>query len=286
LALDLRTPLKGPTSNINRPMETENAKRNTRPTESSSLPTITLAVLILTILALLYIGYEYIADDAKGSDELTNVALDTTSQSAVEQPIEPELVAPTEIDTSSRNAPVDLSQAEAPSQAEVQSEENKKPALDSEERPAAGQATAEKSADAERPVKEKEEKPVAEKPKPAEEKPKEEKVEKVNVPAGGVSVTHTVKPGETIYSVATKYNLTINTLKALNPNLKDNDVKANVTKLNVKARAVHTVGKGDILRVVAEKYGVTVDALMKANGKTKNYAERGEKLVIPYPDKQ
>ncbi|MGV3557336.1 LysM peptidoglycan-binding domain-containing protein [Larkinella arboricola] len=258
-------------------METENAKRNPRPTETSSLPTITLAVLVLTILALLYIGYEYVADDTKGSEELTSVALDTTVQKPAELPIEPELAAPIEIDTSSRNAPVDLSQS-TPALIEEEQEVPKKPALDSEERPATSESAASK--------------PVAEKPareaKPVEEKPKEEKKEtpKANVPAGGVSVTHTVKPGETFYSVATKYNMSVNTLKALNPDLEGNDVKANVTKLKVKARAYHTVGPGDILRVVADKYGVTVDALMKANGKTKNHAARGEKLVIPYAEKQ
>ncbi|KAA9355257.1 LysM peptidoglycan-binding domain-containing protein [Larkinella humicola] len=266
-------------------METENAKRNPRQTEGSSLPTITLAVLILTILALLYVGYEYVADDTKGSEELTSVALDTTVQKPVELPLEPELVAPIEIDTSSRNAPVDLSQT-VPSPLDEEKEVPKKPALDSEERPAVGKPAEKPVAEVkeEKPVRE--EKPVEEKPK--EEKPKEEKKEtpKVNIPAGGVSITHTVKPGETIYSVATKYNLSISTLKALNPDLKDNAVKADVTKLKVKARAYHTVGAGDILRVVAEKYGVTVDALMKANGKTKNYAARGEKLVIPYAEKQ
>lgn len=272
-------------------METENAKRNPRPTEGSSLPTITLAILVLTILALLYVGYEFVADDVRGSDELTNVALDTTVQKPVELPLEPELAAPIEIDTSSRNAPVDMSQT-TPIPLEEGKEEGKKPApaLDSEERPAVGKP-AEKPVAEVRDEKPKEEKPVEEKPKeekPKEEKPKEEKKEtpKATIPAGGVSLTHTVKPGETIYSVATKYNMSINTLKALNPDLKDNSVKADVTKLKVKARAYHTVGAGDILRVVAEKYGVSVDALMKANGKTKNYAARGEKLIIPYAEKQ
>ncbi|GAB3248532.1 hypothetical protein GCM10027347_04890 [Larkinella harenae] len=263
-------------------METENAKRNPRPTEGSSLPTITLAVLVLTILALLYVGYEYVADDTKGSEELTSVALDTTVQRPVELPIEPELVAPIEIDTSSRNAPIDLSQA-TPPPVEEEKQVAKKPALDSEERPAKGVPTAEKAAE-EKP---KEEKRVREE-KTVAEKPKEEKKEtpKATVPAGGVSMTHTVRPGETIYSVATKYNMSVNTLKALNPDLKDNDVKADITKLKVKARAYHTVGAGDILRVVAEKYGVTVEALMKANGKTKNHAARGERLIIPYAEKQ
>jgi LysM repeat protein len=46
------------------------------------------------------------------------------------------------------------------------------------------------------------------------------------------------------------------------------------------------VGPGDVLRVVASKYGISKDALMKANGKTKDFAERGEKLTIPFPDKK
>lgn len=259
-------------------METE--KPNSRPAESSNLPTITLAVLILTILALLYIGYEYIADDTRGSEELTSVSLDTTAQNPVQDQSEPELVAPLEIDTSSRNAPVDQSGG-TPSRDEEPVAEASRPATETP-KPTASEPVAEARKEEAREA----EKPKVEKPK--EEKPREEKKEtpKATVPAGGSSYSHTVRPGETIYSIATKYNMNINTLKSLNPSLKDNDVKANVTKLNVKVRAVHTVGPGDILRVVAEKYGVSVDALMKANGKTKNFAERGEKLIIPYPTKQ
>ena len=73
----------------------------------------------------------------------------------------------------------------------------------------------------------------------------------------------------------------ISTLKELNPGVTESDVKAGITKLNVKAMAVHTVGPGDVLRVVAQKYGVSKEALMRAN-----IATRGEKLVIPFPDKQ
>jgi LysM repeat protein len=51
-------------------------------------------------------------------------------------------------------------------------------------------------------------------------------------------------------------------------------------------QAIHIVGPGDILRVVAEKYDVSLQALMKANGRTKNSAQRGEKLVIPFSVKK
>ena len=110
----------------------------------------------------------------------------------------------------------------------------------------------------------------------AEEKPKE--VSKT--PVGTQSTTHKIESGETLFSISKRYNVSESTLKAMNSGLDANSIKAGKT-ITVPVKTIHTVGPGDILRVVAEKYGITVDALMKANGKTKNYAERGEKLIIP-----
>lgn len=267
-------------------MSTDSQPSNPRPAANSNLPTLTLVVLVGIIAALLYIGYGYITDDANGSAELTSVPLDTAS---AQQPVaqdEPEtLMSPEDADTSSQPAPVDLSQAtppadapEANAKAEEVAEENRET---TDGKPSAGES--------EKPTK-----PVAEKPKP--EKPKEEKpketpaekpaVERPKLKAGGVTSTYTVGDGETFYSVANRYNMKIATLKALNPNVSEGDVKAGITKLNVKVMAVHTVGPGDVLRVVAEKYGVSKEALMRANKKTKDMATRGEKLIIPFPDKQ
>ena len=264
-------------------METDNQPSNPRPAANSSLPAITLVALVGLIAALLYIGYGYVTDDTNGSDELTNVALDTASQQPIAQN-EPEmLMSPEEVDTSSQPAPVDLSQASPPADApEAKAEEV---AEDNRE------TTEGKPAPDEKPVTTK---PAAEKPKvvkPAE-KPKPEKpktevaIEKPKVKPGGVSSTYTVGNGETFYGVANRYNMKITTLKALNPGVTENDVKAGVTKLNVKAMAVHTVGAGDVLRVVAQKYGVSKEAIMRANKKDKDIATRGEKLIIPFPEKQ
>ncbi|GAB4008436.1 hypothetical protein GCM10028808_14530 [Spirosoma migulaei] len=270
-------------------MEPDNQSSNPRPAGNSSLPAITLVVLVGLIAALLYVGYGYITDDTNGSDELTNVALDTASQQPLAQNDPEMLMSPEEVDTSSQPAPVDLSQAtppadapEANAKAEEVAEDNRettdgKPAPD--EKPAAVKPAPEKP----------KEKPVE---KPAEVKPKEEKpktdvvVEKVKVKPGGVSSTYTVGSGETFYGVANRYNMKLATLKALNPGVSESDVKAGVTKLNVKVMAVHTVGPGDLLRVVAQKYGVSKEALMRANKKSKDIATRGEKLIIPFPDKQ
>ncbi|WP_420150876.1 LysM peptidoglycan-binding domain-containing protein [Spirosoma sp.] len=269
-------------------MDTNDKSSNSRQSGNASLPAITLIALVGLIAALLYIGYGYVTDDTDGSDELTNVALDTTQQPLAQQE-EPEmLMAPQEADTSSQPAPVDLSQAtppadapEANAKAEEVAEENRettdgKPGPNEKEKPVV--------------VKPKvEEKPKVETKK--EEKPKEEKpktevaIVKPKVKAGGVASTYTVGSGETFYSVANRYNMKLSTLKAMNPDVTESNVKTGA-QLKVKAMAVHTVGPGDVLRVVAQKYGVSKEALMRANKKTKDIANRGEKLIIPFPEKQ
>jgi LysM repeat protein len=270
-------------------MESDNQSSNPRPAGNSSLPAITLVVLVGLIAALLYVGYGYITDDTNGSDELTNVALDTASQQPLTQNDPEMLMSPEEVDTSSQPAPVDLSQATPPADAPEANAKAEEVAEDNRETTDGKPAPDEKPAVAKPAPEKPKEKPVE---KPAEVKPKEEKpktdvvVEKVKVKPGGVSSTYTVGAGETFYGVANRYNMKLATLKALNPGVSESDVKAGVTKLNVKAMAVHTVGPGDLLRVVAQKYGVSKEALMRANKKSKDIATRGEKLIIPFPDKQ
>jgi len=202
-------------------------KRNVRPVEKSNLPLITLFVLVLLVLAMLYVGYEYISDSSSNSEELTSKVVDTTSTE--------------DLNTSE---PVTEEPASTP-----------------------------------------EEKAVVAKPE-EKKKPEPEKKEVPTVSAsslGGEQITHEIKSGETFSSIASRYNLKTETLKGLNSSV--TEVKDGA-KLKVQVKAVHTVGPGDVLRVVAEKYGVTKSALMKANGKTKDFSERGEKLIIPFPDKK
>nr|WP_293842523.1 LysM peptidoglycan-binding domain-containing protein [uncultured Arsenicibacter sp.] len=228
---------------------------------SSQLPAITLAVLVAMIIALLYIGYEKLADTTGNTDELTNIPIDSVQRNLSLEG-EPELIAPVDtlVDTTATPAPVDLSQETPPAEA---APEETKPAAEGEETKTAASET--------KP-------PVEEKPKPEEKKP--------DIPKGGLTTTYTVGDGETFYGIANRLNMKVSTLKAMNPNVSEESVKAGVTRLNVKARAVHTVGPGDVLRVVAEKYGISKEALMRANGKTKDFAQRGEKLIIPYADRQ
>lgn len=82
--------------------------------------------------------------------------------------------------------------------------------------------------------------------------------------------------GETASSIATRFGLTEDQVKAMNPG----GIKAG-SKVKVKIKATHTVGPGDVLRVVAEKYKVSKKSLMEANNKKEDITLRGEQLVIP-----
>lgn len=217
-------------------------KRNIRPEETSRLPLITLLTLLGIIIALFTIGYKYITDDTKGSEEVTDIVPDTTSKlTPIDLQTNPILAEPEKIvkDTG----------------------ENDEEGPENEEKPVV----------------------VKETPPPTPAKPEPKKAD-----IGGTEITHTVKSGESFFGIASKYNLSTETLKALNPQISDvsKDLKSGVTKLNVRVQAVHTVGPGDVLRVVASKYGISKQLLMQANGKTRDYAERGEKLIIPFGKKK
>lgn len=260
--------------------------KNSKPAPSTSLPALTLGVLVALIAALLYIGYEYISDDTGDSQELTNVPLDTVNASPLAMQGEPEELLPPLPDSANTPMPVDLSQATPPAEEDVASEDNTdkkaKKNVPEAEAPVKPKATEKLISEKPKPVAEKP-KPTEAKPKPAEApKPEETKpVERIATSPGAVGTTYTVGKGETLYSIANRLGMKISDLKELNPELADNEVKSGVTRLNVKVRAIHTVGPGDLLRVVAAKYGVSKEALMKANHKTRDIATRGERLIIP-----
>lgn len=224
-------------------------QRNERPKEASrNLPMAVLLVLVSIICALLYIGWKYMSDDTSTADDLTAAPADSVANSIRIQPTDEEPVD--ETDASSNTLP-EVAMPKVGDKKEV---------------------TPDKEETA----------PKTEKAK--EEKPKEEK--KVAIPTGGETYTHTVGEGETFYGIANRFNVKKETLKAMNPGVEEGGIKVGVTKLKVRIKAIHTVGPGDILRVVGTKYNVPVSLIMSANKKTKNFAERGEKLIIPYPTKE
>ncbi|RFS14626.1 LysM domain-containing protein [Emticicia sp. C21] len=235
-------------------------QRNERPKEASrNLPMAVLLVLVSIICALLYIGWKYMSDDTSTADELTTAPADSVANAINTQPSEDESTA---------------QEANSDALPEVSV-----PTVGDKKDNAATTETDTKTTD----TKTKEDKPKEDKAK--EDKAKDDKP-KVVVPTGGETYTHTVGEGETFFGIANRFNVKKETLKAMNANVDEAGIKVGATKLKVRIKAIHTVGPGDILRVVGKKYDVPVSLIMQANKKTKNFAERGEKLIIPYGTKE
>lgn len=94
---------------------------------------------------------------------------------------------------------------------------------------------------------------------------------------------YTVKEGDTLYSIARQYNLTVDELKELN-NL-NNNVLSIGQKLNVKkdnsSETIYKVVSGDTLYGIANKFKVSVDNLKLINKLNSNTLSIGQELKIP-----
>lgn len=217
--------------------EDKQKKRNVRPVEKSKLPGITLMVLTAIVLALFYVGYDYLSDDPGDTSDVTNADSD---REVVSLDVYNE---PSQIDANSAG-PVPVPGGKG-AESKVKTEVKTAPKVEEKKENTAATA-----------------------------------------PAGGQTYSHSVAGGETLNSIATRYNMTVESLKSLNSGIKNNNSLKAGQKINVRIQAIHTVGPGDILRVVGKKYGVSADLIMRANNKAKNHAARGEKLIIPFAVKK
>ena len=96
-----------------------------------------------------------------------------------------------------------------------------------------------------------------------------------------------VKKGDSLWSIASKNNTSVNEIKKLN-NLSSNNLSiGQLLKLpttnneEIIDENVYTVEKGDSLYSISRKYNITVDNLKSANNLTSNLLSIGQKLVIP-----
>ena len=130
---------------------------------------------------------------------------------------------------------------------------------------------------------------------------------------------YVVKQGDSISTIAHRYNVSVSEITALNPTIKPNKVRAGLrlvlpgkleveappakavktTKASVSAKTAgaapetiaiapggkYTVKAGDSLSLIAKKHGVTSAALRQANNLTGDKIRIGQKLSIPSASK-
>lgn len=97
-----------------------------------------------------------------------------------------------------------------------------------------------------------------------------------------------VKNGDSLWSIASKNDTTVDNIKRLN-NLTNNTLQiGKILKLNneekednLKDKNIYTVKKGDSLWLIANKNGVSVDDIKNANNLTSNTLQIGQILIIP-----
>ena len=98
---------------------------------------------------------------------------------------------------------------------------------------------------------------------------------------------YVVKKGDSLYSIAKKYNTSVDNLKSINNIITDSLAIGQIIKLPEKSSMdnnSYIVKKGDSLYSIAKTYNTTVDKLKEINNLTSNALAIGQVLKLPNSD--
>lgn len=95
-----------------------------------------------------------------------------------------------------------------------------------------------------------------------------------------------VEKGDTLYSIANKYGISLNELKAINNLDTDNLSIGQILKVPSGLSLVNTyvVSKGDTLYNIAKKFDTNIDKIKEVNNLSNNLLSIGQKIIIPKDD--
>ena len=108
-------------------------------------------------------------------------------------------------------------------------------------------------------------------------------------PDGSLQNTYTVQKGDTLYSIARRFNISVNELKTLN-NISDNNLSIGQVLIISEEVDIppqpdnaitYTVQSGDTLYKIANQYGVSVADIIELNNLGTTVLTVGQQLLIP-----
>lgn len=105
-------------------------------------------------------------------------------------------------------------------------------------------------------------------------------------PIPGEYTVYIVKSGDSLYSIANRYDITVNDLIEYN-NLSGTDLSIGeqllipVVTNDESQYNTYTVQSGDTLYQIANRYGISVSELMEINNLSSNILTIGQKLLVP-----